>query len=432
MAAGETETSTFVQSHVLMDMYGSEENFNALVADEAKALTSPEGIVDFLKAKLEELARGGGGAALKWVSGSLLRVLGRGGGPSELEQIKAMLDQVLAQQKLILDKLEELLVEVKFQHLITRGYPSVQQISNLHDQLRRLSNVLSQPEREREAARLKAAILEVNAGTMASLKVVSDVLLGKDPMGPSDPLIRLFASRWQPLFLGRQLGPDVPLSTYWRRLDEWLHGLFMVQYMGLAQLANARVANGDFEILKQEIDDTVRNMTAQQVMLNEAIPKWTRTLPASVMDGRWYVIHGPHAHNRRWDTTQVLYGSPGNGQSHIHNFSVSYRGRHSRNGDEEWIFDKSGPNDAFFLRQRSRDRSIAHISGVRMEPKGWLLRIVMTPNKRAPGWGSEPFLPVLGFVGTPWYLFWLRRGSNFVTTGTIDQASLIDIVPAGH
>jgi hypothetical protein len=430
MAVDEAEAWSFAQSQILMEEFGSEAQFNALMADEAKALLSPDSIVDFLKNKLEELARGGGGAALKWVSGSLLRVLGRGGAPSDLEQIKAMLNTILAQQKVILDKLDDLLIEVKFQHLITRGYPSVQQIDNLHKQLQHLSNVRDPDERKRRAAELRAAITDVNGGTTASLKIISDVLLGRDPMGPSDPLIRLFTSRWQPIFLGRQLGQDVPLSTYWRRLDEWLHGLFVVQYVGLSQLANARVAAGDFETLEQEIADTVQNMTAQQAMLNEVIPKWTRTLPASVMDGRWYVIQGPHTHNRRWDTSQVLYGSPGRGT--YLDYSVTYRTRNNRNGDEEWIFDKTGPNDAFVLRQRSRPRGLAHINGVSVQPQGWPVRIVMAPVKGRVGWGVEPYVPALGFVGTGWYLFWERKGPNRVRVGTLDQASIIAIVPAGH
>ena len=431
MAAGETETSTFVQSRVLMDMYGSEESFNALAAEEAKALTSPEGIENFLKAKLEELARSAGGSALRWISAELLKALGLGGGPSELEQIKAMLDKVLQQQALILAKLDDLLAEVKFQHLITRGYPSVQQISNLHDQLRRLSNVLGQPEREREAARLKAAILDVNGGTMASLKVISDVLLGKDPMAPTDPLIRLFSSRWLPLFLDRQLAVDVPLSTYWRRLDEWLHGLFMVQYMGLAQLANARIANRDFEILEQEIADTVRNMTAQRLMLEEVVPKWTRTLPGSMLDGRWYVLRGPR--NGGMDTSHVLYGSPATGYRPL-DYTVQFRRRNDRNGDEEWLFEKVGANDAFILRQRSRPCFVtSQGGGVRVEPTGMPLRLVMAPTPGGGGWGREAYVPAIGFVGSNAYICWMRPGAGgVVRLGPRNEAAHIDIVPAGH
>ncbi len=101
-----------------------------------------------------------------------------------------------------------------------------------------------------------------------------------------------------------------------------------------------------------------------------------------------------------------------------------------RNGLEAWSFDRSGPNDAFILGLGA-PMFITYISaGVRTGPQGRPLRIVMIPNKRAPGWGNESFLPVLGFVGTSLYLYWLRRGDNWVVTGTIDQASLIDIVPA--
>ncbi len=305
-----TEMVAFAQSTVLTTLYGDEASFEALAADEATAILSPDGIVDFLKARLEELARRGGSRALNWASAQLLRAIGLGGRPSELERIRTLLETITQQQEQILKQLEVLLSEVKFQHLITRGYPSMQQISLLHEWLERLSKVEDQDERNREAPKLRVEILKVSGGTMASLKTISDVLLGKNPMEGGDPLIRLFCARWAPVFLARQLQPDVPLSTYWRRLEEWLHGLFMVQYMGLSQLASARIANGDFQMLEQEIAATVKAMTEQKAMLNEAIPQWTRTLPASVMDGRKYFIRGPHAHRSGWDTTHVMYTNP--------------------------------------------------------------------------------------------------------------------------
>jgi hypothetical protein len=440
MAADEAGTSAFEQSQILMEEFGSEANFNALMADEAKALTTPEGIEEFLKSKLEELARAGGGAALKWVSASLLRVLGRGGGGSELEQIKAMLNTILAQQKLILGKLADLLFEVKFQHLITRGYPSVQQIDNLQTQLGHLSNVVNPDERNRRAAELRAAITDVNGGTTASLKVISDVLLGKDPMGVSDPLIRLFTSRWQPIFLGRQLAPDTPLSTYWRRLDEWLHGLFVVQYIGMSQLANARVAAGDFETLKQEIADTTKNMALQRAMLNEAIPQWTRTLPASLTEGRRYLVRGPHMHAGRWDISRVLYG--GRGLGFVDPQTRRHFPREAPNA-EIWLFQKrnpnggpnapNAPNDCFFLRQGPRDRFVAVDRGkVDLRPYAALLRLVMAPTNGRQGWGSEPFVPALGLVGASEYLYWQRKDDKIapVLAGGLDRAAIIQIVPA--
>jgi hypothetical protein len=57
MAVDEAEAWSFAQSQILMEEFGSEAQFNALMADEAKALLSPDSIVDFLKNKLEELAR---------------------------------------------------------------------------------------------------------------------------------------------------------------------------------------------------------------------------------------------------------------------------------------------------------------------------------------------------------------------------------------
>ncbi len=448
MTTAEAETTTFAQSHVLMGMFGSEAAFDAMAADEAKALTSLDSIVDFLTRKALELGQSAGGSALKWASARLLNAMGLGGGQSELQRIAAMLDTILQQQAAIMRQLDVLLEEVKFQHLITRGYPSVQQISSLHDQLRRLSSVRSQPERERESARLQVAILDANSGTMASLKVVSDVLLGRDPLATSDPLIRLFSTRWQALFLERQLRPEVALSTYALKLNEWLHALFIVQYQGLAQLANARIANGDFDSLKQEIEDTVRNMSAQRAMLIEAIPSWVRTLPGSLTDGRWRLVRGPHMHQSHRNISYVLYGGRVPGVASVHNLRFLNRHEPNWNGkprrvlpnpdgpsNEAWMFEKNGANDAFVLRQRSGGGFVADYRGkMTLRPQGSVLRLVMAPTNGREGWGPEPFAPALGLVGTgsPRYLFWQREGGQDtpVLTGGLGLAAIFEIVPA--
>ncbi|MBO9706967.1 MAG: hypothetical protein J7521_02040 [Caulobacter sp.] len=426
-----TEASAFGRSNVFMEMYGSEARFDALVSEEAQALTTPEGIFKFLQAKLTELGRDGGGRALRWVSAELLKALGLGGGPSDLEQIRTMLDKVLQQQALILKQLETLLEEVKFQHLITRSFDAVEQIISVHEDLQNLSRVLGQPERDREAARLRAGILDVRGGAMRNLRTIHNVLIGADTVGQSDPLIRLFTGRWLPVFLPRQLLPDVPLSTYSRRLDDWLHGLFIIQYMGLAQIANARIANGDFELLKLETETVIANMAAQRALLNEAVPAWTRTLPTSVLDGRWYVVRGHYLNRGRVDNSQVLYGSPAARTGYILNLTVQFRDRNFRNGDEEWLFEKSGPNDAFTMRQRARAHFIGMEGGVRMRPSGRPLRLVMGPRRGPPAGGADAYVPVLGFVGGgDEYLCWTRGGSNVVGVGPIDRAVPVEIVPA--
>src|SRR5207249_492543 len=95
---------------------------------------------------------------------------------------------------------------------------------------------------------------------------------------------------WFPAYTAKQLTADTPLSEYGGQLDAWLHGLFIIQYMGLAELANARIANGQWQMLQQEVADTIKRMDAQKALLNEAIPEWTRTLTNALFDGRWYVV----------------------------------------------------------------------------------------------------------------------------------------------
>src|SRR5947199_338459 len=82
-----------------------------------------------------------------------------------------------------LRKLDDVLREVQFQNLVTRGYESVQRITNIYERLQRLSEVKGQDEREREAKAIKVAVLDINSGILISLKTVSDVLTGKDQLG---------------------------------------------------------------------------------------------------------------------------------------------------------------------------------------------------------------------------------------------------------
>lgn len=88
------------------------------VTTELEALSSVPGINDWLKVKSEELAKDAGGKALEWLSSEFFKAIGIGG-TGEIDQIQKLLDQIIQLQHEILDKLNELLTEVKFQHLIT-------------------------------------------------------------------------------------------------------------------------------------------------------------------------------------------------------------------------------------------------------------------------------------------------------------------------
>jgi len=210
-------------------MYGTEERFQAMVADELASLETGELIMDFLKQKATELGKEAGGKALQWVSAELLKAFGLGGDTSDLEQIKSLLNEVLKNQKIILDRISEVLSEVKFQALLNQTHDSVERITTTYIALQRLSTIVDAGERQREATRIRAGILDMNAGAELNLKNISDVLLGNDPVGHSDSLINLFVDRWFPVYTSQQFAADKPLCTYAGQLDAWLHGLFMIQ-----------------------------------------------------------------------------------------------------------------------------------------------------------------------------------------------------------
>jgi hypothetical protein len=76
--------------------------------------------------------------------------------------------------------------------------------------------------------------------------------------------------------------------------------------MGLAELANARIATGEFEQLEKDIALTTQRMDDQKALLNEAIPEWTQTLPNALSDGRWYVVKARDLVGGRIDNSNVM------------------------------------------------------------------------------------------------------------------------------
>ncbi len=378
-----------------------------MAEEEVAALASSQGILDFLKARAGELGKGAGGAALQWVSGELLSAIGLGIG-ADIKRIKELLDQILELVKDIMEALDKLILEVQFQHLITRSFDAVQRITIAYDGLAMLAKVPDDEERRRNAELKISAILDPNQGARFNLKTISNVLLGKDELGGSGPLIDLFSRRWLPVYLSKQLQPDVPLSTYPGQLDAWLHGLFVIQYMGLAELANARIARGDFGLLQQELDNTIEDMEAQRALLEESIPAFTRTLPDALFDGRRYVVTALNYSTGRLDDSQVMYGSPEGSSTH-QSRAVKFRDRHNGNEDEEWQFEKTGKTDTFIMRELSRPYYVT-IDGtnltdqvvVRPRDEATPLRFVMgltqDPKANLEAKPPELYEPIFAFV----------------------------------
>src|SRR5437016_23477 len=156
---GPVDNPAFSECKFLLKSYGSEENFRAVAGTEVGALDASKFIVDFLKAKAAELAEAAGGKALNWITAELLKAFGLGGTPNDLDEIKSLLTRIVDLQEQVLRKLDDVLREVQFQNLVTRGYESVQRITNIYERLQRLSEVKGQDEREREAKAIKVAVL---------------------------------------------------------------------------------------------------------------------------------------------------------------------------------------------------------------------------------------------------------------------------------
>jgi len=428
------ETRPVQQSGTPASVFGTEQRFQAMADEEVAAVASSSGILDFLNKRKEELAQGVGGAALQWVSGEVLRAFGLGIG-GDLDKIKEVLNQVLWTQQQILMALGELLREVQFQALITRGYESVERITGIYKRLRNLANTgkPEDPGNQEEAKLLKTAILDPDNGVGVGLQTITDVLLDQGALESETPLIPLFAARWLPAFLKKQLEPEVPLSLYPGQLEAWLHGLFIVQYLGLAELASARVANGQFGLLKEELEQTIGELVKQRALLDQAIPEFTRTQPEALFDGRRYVV-------RSLDDSRVMYGSP------VYNdLSVQFRNRHEGNEDEEWRFEKTGESDTFIMRELSGpayvtlEKSLPLGVAVKVgdRSKAVKMKLVLGQNPKAAPDAKprDQFLPIFGFVGRTEYMSLekYRDGDHsFAKLGPENEAVHLQIVYAGH
>lgn len=438
-----SQTSAFSECKFLLKSYGNEENFRAIAGSEFGALDTSKLIVDFLKAKGAELAKVAGGKALNWVTAELLKAFGVGGTPNDLDEIKSLLMRIVELQEQVLRKLDDVLREVQFQHLVTRGNDSVKRIINIYEQLQILSEVKGQEEREREAKAIKIGILDINSGILISLKTVSDVLTGKDQLGKGDSLIKLFANRWFDSYRSKQLREDVPLSSYYKALDQWLHELSIIQYMGISALANARIANGDFETLEGEIRVIVKNMEEQQKLLDEEIPEWTRTLPEEVLrSDSWFVIRAFGLSGKApTDDSLVMYGPP---QADLSKF-VRFRDRHPWNGDEEWSLEKVATDksaiehDVFTLVVRNRnavlilDKRDLKMAYTSTDPKRPKLRLLMgrslDPNVKPDTLRRDAYIPVMGFVGKSEYVVSkITSGTTIAGDGPEDKAIRFRIV----
>lgn len=417
---------SFADAPVLLELFDTRTQLETQIENETTALAAVDPIMSWVEKKALELAKDASGKALAWASSRLLEAIGLGGGPSELEQIKIILNKIYMTQLLILQKIDTLLREVQFEHLITRSFEAVQKITSRYERLIALTNV-PEGERKQEAEGLRNDILNANTGVSVDLKTIHDVLVGNNPLNPGGKgLLDLFMERWKGVYTGKQLSPDIPLIAYHDRSYDYLHGLFIVQYMGLSQLANARVGNAQFVTLLNETKKSLENLKKQRQMIDAWIPQWTLEWPQKFFDGRWYLIMPRDPRGNR--SPQVLYGSPATGYR-VLDYTVQFRGRNNNNGDEEWQFVPTGTTDTFRLVERSRPRYVSNGGNrVEVQPAGnnnFNLRFIMSPKG----------LPVIGTTNlNQGYLNWAsgRGKTNVCFINGIETAVEVDVGYSGH
>lgn len=414
----------------LRQLFGTRALLQEQKARETEAIVGVVPIMIWVEAKAMELAKQAGGKALEWGSSKLLEAIGIGGGTDELKEIKDILNKVSDTQQKILEKVNELLTEMQFEHLVTRSFNAAVKIVSRYE---RLLNLAEAPEDERaeEVAALKDGILDANSGVWVDLETIHDVLVGENRIDlGGKALLNMFMERWKKAYTEKQLSPEVPLMDYHDKSYEYLHSLFLLQYMGLSQLANARSANGQYTLLRGEINRVLDNMKKQQEMVDKWIPRWTLEWPDKFIGGevRWHVIRAKDA--RGHASPQVLYGSPASGYTPL-DYSVQFRERNLKNKDEEWWFIRTSRTDTFHLYKRSAHYCVAEQDGhIKMRPdKEWQsfldLRFVMSPK-------GEPVIATIN--RKPGYINWRsREGQNGICfIGGIEEAVEVDVEPCDH
>ena len=424
------ETEFAKSAPALRQLFGTRALLQEQKARETEAIVGVVPIMIWVEAKAMELAKQAGGKALEWGSSKLLEAIGIGGGTDELKEIKEILNKVSDTQQKILERVNELLTEMQFENLITRSFNAVERIVSRYG---RLLNLAGAPEDERahEVAALKNGILDANSGALVDLETLHDILVGNSRLDlGGKALLNMFMERWKKAYTEKQLSPEVPLIDYHDKSYEYLHSLFLLQYMGLSQLANARSANGDYTLLRIEVDKVLQNMKKQQEMVDRWIPPWTLEWPMKFInaDEPWHVIRAKDTRGHRGP--QVLYGSPATGFTPL-DYSVQFRERNPNNKDEEWRFIWATRSDTFHLRKRPGHYTVAERNGnMRMSTnEGWEtffdLRFVMSPKGQ----------PVIAAINRkPGYINWRSgEGLNGICfIGGIEGAVEVDVEPCDH
>lgn len=306
--------------------------------DESSSLDSGDAILDWVKGKVIGLAEGYGGKLVGWLAGQVLNELGFKDGPSQLDKIQTTLEEIQETQKNIEKGIKGLMSEVKFQGLMRTKFDHATRIAHRHADLVTLSETKNEAERAKIQGPLLAGILSTNDGAAIGLRAIHD-LLTTDTSGDGEGLIDTFMKRWLDAVQKNELEDNFPVSKYPEHARKWLHGLFVVQYMGLVQLVNAYSFNQEPTRLKEIVELTAKRLQQQKDMLESYIPAWTTTVPL-LFNGRFHSI-------REAGSKTVLYGDSGG------DHQVLYREAHLHNADEEWCFIPLFKTDTFRMRTRN-------------------------------------------------------------------------------
>ncbi len=196
--------------------------------------TQVETALECLGALGGQIASAGEGALLSWAGTQAFNAMfGRTRDP-----ISAQLDEILAVEKQILRKLEDVEADIDWQGALTRIQPAVSIITAFFQSAK--DNV--DPPRAIPALALQLKVLaQDSSGVKSALNVIHEELIGNNPTAPGTRgLLQLWRDKNWSIYTRKN---NVDPYTFVRNMHNYLHSVYLLQIKGLTLYVSAALAS---------------------------------------------------------------------------------------------------------------------------------------------------------------------------------------------
>lgn len=282
--------------------------------------------------------------SVSWVTSKVLSEIFGDGSP-DVE----VLEEIQQNQKLILEKIEDILSEIDWESLTLAAYPAETSITQKYFELCSIARASDPEEQRARAETLSDAILDGNQGLKTNLFQINEIILGTNSISQNQSLLKQFTQR--NLSHLRSNHRSGSLLSVYRSAESYLSCLFHLQFMGLDLLVNALMARGHTHEALEATDLLRCNLEKQMQEFKDSMPELMHQVGEN---GRFKCV----LRNVKYKSDGFLYGNPVN-TGRMRGVLQS-RDRHPGNQDEEWVFSVL-PNSRFFQWKQVSSQSLVRI-----------------------------------------------------------------------